>query len=261
MFNVKHMQRLALILLLLLFFVNLWASPQQQIDDTTNAISLPADSTSTENDSCIIDKIPPISILIDSARAHYPKISKQEKQIMIKVLNEKTVNQEWLKYISVFATTNYGIYDNFISVQDQTMTGSSINTGTSFRWSVGLAISGAPIYDAFYKPTSKKIKELEKLQEEDNLADVELELRKTVIEHYNNTLLSYNILVLSNKNVYSNYTAMVMAEEQFTNAEITITSLANIREMYYKSLMALEKSKTEFEINYLILQEICGFKF
>ncbi len=255
------MTKLTIIIILTLYFNIIHCAPQQILVDSSNTEILQNDSLSTEADTSIIAKIPSLSALIDSAIINYPKISRQEKQVMIKVLSEKTITQEWLKYISVFATTNYGIYDNFISVQDQSMTGSSINTGSSFRWSVGVALSGTPIYDAFYKPTNKKIKELEKLQEEDNLADLELDLRKTVIEQYKNTLLSYNILVLSNKNVYSNYTAMIMAEAQFTNAEITITSLANIREMYYKSLMALEKSKTEFEINYLILQEICGFKF
>ena len=212
-------------------------------------------------DSTVLDRIPPLNALIDSAYVHSPVLRRQDKQVLIRNLRENTVNQEWLKYINVFATTNYGVYDNFVSVQDQSVVGSTINTGNSFRWSVGVALSGAPFYDMFNKPTMKKIKRLEAEQEIDALEDLKLQLKQIVIQQYNQTILSYRMMIIANNNVYSNYTQLVMSEQKFNMGEIEVFTLANVREMYYKSLMAYEKNRYEFQSNYMILETICGIEF
>jgi len=226
--------------------------------DTIADVTFP---DSLKVDSTVLDKIPPLSALIDSAFANSPLLKRQDKQIVIRDLSEKTVNQEWLKYINLFATSNYGVYDNFVSVQDQSVVGSTINTGNSFRWSVGVAISGAPIYDIFNKPTTKKIKHLEKEQEIDTKEDLKLQLKQIVIQQYNQTLLSYQMMIIANNNVYSNFTQLVMSETKFNQGQLEIFTLANVREMYYKSLMTYEKNKFEFQSNYMILETICGIEF
>ena len=227
-------------------------------NDSIVAGSLP---DSLKVDSTVLDRIPPLNALIDSAYAHSPVLRRQDKQVLIRNLRENTVNQEWLKYINIFATSNYGVYDNFVSVQDQSVVGSTINTGNSFRWSVGVALSGAPFYDMFNKPTMKKIKRLEAEQEIDALEDLKLQLKQIVIQQYNQTILSYRMMIIANNNVYSNYTQLVMSEQKFNMGEIEVFTLANVREMYYKSLMAYEKNRYEFQSNYMILETICGIEF
>lgn len=216
---------------------------------------------SVKVDSTIMDKIPPLNVLIDSAISYSFLVKRQEKQIEIKRLRANAVTQEWLKYLNFFATTNYGVYDNFMSIQDQSVVGSTINTGTSFRWSVGITLSGSPIYDMFNKPTMKKIQNLEAEQEMDSRQDLILQINRLVIEQYNQTLMSYQILIISNQNVYSNYTQLIMSENKFYQGEMELFALANVREMYFKSLMTFEKSKYEFQMNYEILETICGFQF
>ena len=249
---------LFLILILLLLPLVIKAQNTSVNSDSTLTVVIP---DSIKADSTILDKIPPLQALIDSAYANSPLLRRQDKQVLIRDLRENTVNQEWLKYINVFATTNYGVYDNFVSVQDQSVVGSTINTGNSFRWSVGVAISGAPFYDMFNKPTMKKIKKLEKEQEIDSKEDLKLQLKQIVIQQYNKTLMSYNMMIIANKNVISNYTQLIMSEQKFNQGELVIFTLANVREMYYKSLMTYEKNKYEFQSNYMILETICGIKF
>lgn len=226
--------------------------------DTLSGVAFP---DSLKIDSTVLDKIPPLSSLIDSAYANSPLIKRQDKQINLRDLQEKTVNQEWLKYINIFGTSNYGVYDNFVSVQDQSVVGSTINTGNSFRWSVGVAISGAPFYDIINKPTMKKIKHLEMEQEIDTKEDIKLQLKQIVIQQYNQTLLSYQMMIIANNNVYSNFTQLEMSENKFNLGQLEIFTLANVREMYYKSLMTYEKNKYEFQSNYMILETICGIEF
>jgi len=249
---------LFLILILLLLPLVIKAQNTSVNSDSALTVVIP---DSIKTDSTILDKIPPLQALIDSAYANSPLLKRQDKQVLIRDLRENTVNQEWLKYINVFATTNYGVYDNFVSVQDQSVVGSTINTGNSFRWSVGVAISGAPFYDMFNKPTMKKIKKLEKEQEIDSKEDLKLQLKQIVIQQYNKTLMSYNMMIIANKNVISNYTQLIMSEQKFNQGELVIFTLANVREMYYKSLMTYEKNKYEFQSNYMILETICGIKF
>ncbi len=222
-------------------------------------LTLPPDSL--VRDSSVIDRIPPLNQLIDSAILHSGLMQRQIKQHDIKELERNTITQQWLKYINLFATTNYGVYDNFLSVQDQSVVGSTINTGTSFRWSVGLTVSGTPLYDFFNRPTVKKINALEAEQELDLKKDLELEIKKTVIEQLNKTLMLYRIMLIANENVYSNYTQLIMSERMFYQGEMELFDLANVREMYYKSLTAFEQNKYEFQMNYLILEAICGFQF
>lgn len=239
-------------------FLLLSGALEAQKQDSLYVASL---QDSARVDSTILDKIPPMQALIDSAIIHSPLLQKQKKQVLIRQLENSTIKQEWLKYINVFGTSNYGVYDNFSSIQDNTVIGSSINTGTSFRWSVGLTLSGAPLYDFFNKNTRSKIKTLEMQQEEDSYEDLKIQLTQLVIQQYNNTILSYQVMNISYKNVVSNYTQLEMSEQQFKLGELPIFSLANVREMYYKSKINLEKSKTDFQVNYLILQSICGINF
>ncbi|MBN2747796.1 MAG: TolC family protein [Bacteroidales bacterium] len=248
----------AFFILLILFFPHEGKSQIAVGNDSTNLTILP---DSLLPDSSIIDRIPPLNQLIDSAILHSGLMQRQIKQHDIKELERNTITQQWLKYINLFATTNYGVYDNFMSVQDQSVVGSSINTGTSFRWSVGVTVSGTPIYDFFNRPTVKKINELEAEQELDLKNDLALEIKKTVIQQLHKTLMIYRIMVIANENVYSNYTQLVMSERLFYQGEMELFDLANVREMYYKSLTAFEQNKYEFQMNYLILEAICGFQF
>lgn len=232
-----------------------------QSDLVSDSVLYTSYPDSVHVDSTIIDRIPPLKNLIDSAVMHSFLVHRQAKQIEIKELRSSAVTQEWLKYINVFATSNYGVYDNFMSVQDQSVIGSTINTGNSFRWSVGITLSGSPLYDFFNKPTLKKIQNLEAEQERESWEDIKLQIKKLVIEQYNQTLMSYKILIISIQNVYSNYTQLILSEQEFYQGNMEIFAMANVREMYYKSLMTYEKSKYEFEMNYMILEVICGFQF
>ena len=241
--NLKNIKVLAIgMLWILSVALPCFAGGQSTIAPDTLGVGAFPDSLRV--DSTVLDRIPPLNALIDSTYANSPLMRKQDKQVLIRSLQEKTVNQEWLKYINIFATSNYGVYDNFVSVQDQSVVGSSINTGNSFRWSVGLAISGAPFYDMLNKPTTKKIKHLEMGKEIDSKEDLKMRLKQLVIQQYNQTLMSYQMMIIANKNVYSNFTQLVMSEQKFNQGELQIFTLANVREMYYKSLMTYEKNKS-----------------
>jgi len=257
-FHYKMPFILGVILILLLQGISTEGKAINMLKDST--LLLPAPDT-LNIDSTIIDKIPPLQSLIDSALVNSYKLHRQIKEEEIKQLETTSITQEWLRYINIFATSNYGVYDNFMSVQDQTTIGSTLNTGNSFRWSVGVTISGTPLYDFFNRPTVKKIKKLEAEQELNTRQDMELEIRKTVIQQYNQTLMSYHIMLIAQENVYSNYAMLLLSEKLFANGELELAALTNIREMYYKSLMTAEQNKYEFNMNYLILQAICGFEF
>jgi len=111
------------------------------------------------------------------------------------------------------------------------------------------------------KPTTKKIKHLEMGKEIDSKEDLKMRLKQLVIQQYNQTLMSYQMMIIANKNVYSNFTQLVMSEQKFNQGELQIFTLANVREMYYKSLMTYEKNKYDFQSNYMILETICGIEF
>lgn len=238
------------------------AFAQQELEISQDSIKIIVGiQDSLVNDSNFLEKLPGLTTFIDSAIVHSPILKRQDAEILIKDLSRRTVNQEWLKYIGLYATTNYGVFDNFTADQSQQMTVNSITTGNAFRWSVGVTVNGAPIYDLLNKSTNNKIKRLEYQQEIYQKEDLTIQLRQLVIQQYNNLLLSYKMMKISNENLYSNYTQLLMIEQQFKEGEVSVSDLAGVREMYYKSEMAYESYKTAFFQNYLLMKEICGFQF
>lgn len=245
----------------MLFLLILASSSGLAQQDSITYKTLPISSDSILVDSAFFRHMPPLQALIDSAILHSPMIGRQNAQVMIRQLQQKEIRQEWLRYLGVYATSNYGVYDNFMNAESGSTVGSTITTGSAFRWSVGVTITGTPFYDMLNKPTKTKIKKLEAEQELESLETIKQELRILVIQQYNEVMLNYRLMLIANQNLQSNLTQLIMGEQQFKNGEIRLNDLANIKEMYYKSYINFETQKSTFMGSYLILQEIVGFDF
>lgn len=242
-----------------LFLFSLQTKAQQ--DTLVNDVNIVDQDSSIFNDSIFFETLPPLKTLVDSAIIHSPIIRRQDAQILIRELQRKEIRQEWLKYIGLYATSNYGVFDNFMNASTGTTQGSTISTGNAFRWSVGVNVTGAPFYDMINKPTATKIKRLEEEQEIENKETIKRDMKILVIQQYNDVVLNYKLLQIANENLSSNLTQLIMGENQFKNGESRLNDLANIKEMYYKALINYEKQKSEFMGSYMILQEIVGFEF
>lgn len=212
-------------------------------------------------DSVFFKTLPPLGALLDSAVNHDPNVNRQDYKIKETTFQQKETKQEWLKYFRLYANSNYGIYDNFVSANDGSIVASTITTGSAFRYSVGLSIGGAPLYEFFHNKTKIKILEMRKMQAVENKKEFERNIRLEVINQYNTLLSDYQLLKVRNANMLSNYTQMTLVEQQFLNGQTSLGELARFREIYYKSRVAYEKKKFEFINSYMILQELVGFKF
>ena len=87
------------------------------------------------------------------------------------------------------------------------------------------------------------------------------EARLETIRYYNSMIQAQSKMKISNQ--YQEYTRiqMLMADEQFRNKEIEIAEYARLKEIQIRGANDYEQFKSEFSMNYQLLQEMTGMKF
>ena len=91
--------------------------------------------------------------------------------------------------------------------------------------------------------------------------NVILQLRQTIITNYNQLIVNQKILKNANESVIAGAMNKEMGDKEFLNGQSTLYDLAYIMEMYRVAVYNYETSRNQFFNSYMILQELCGFKF
>lgn len=211
-----------------------------------------------EEVSQLINSLPPLHVLIDSAIVKSPFMKFQDAEIMKNQFKLKSVKNNWAKNIGFSGDVIYGTWD-YLSLDQNTGT-TNVNNQVETRYGTGIYIR-LPIYDAVNRNNEVAIAKIE-LQEAQILKEQrEHEIRKLVITQYNTVILNQRLVSVINKNKQSMAIQLQLVEKQFTNGQATIEELSNITDSYNSSLVNYEKAKSDLTISYLILQEIVGIKF
>ena len=88
-----------------------------------------------------------------------------------------------------------------------------------------------------------------------------VELRQQIITQYNQLSVNQKILKNANESVIAGAMNKEMGDKEFINGQNTLYDLAYIMEMYRVAIYNYETSRNAFYNSYMILQELCGFKF
>jgi outer membrane protein TolC len=207
-------------------------------------------------------RLPPLEDLIDSAIVHSPQIKYYDADIGAWRYRVKSVGRTWMRnfYIDGYiqsdwwdATTSnkyysQGTVDDIYSYQNSLRGLGSI----SFR---------IPMQDFWDRKNQMKTatKEIEKsMASKDNVI---LELRQKIITQFNQLIVNQKILKNANESVIAGAMNKEMGDKEFLNGQSTLYDLAYIMEMYRVAVYNYETSRNAFYNSYMILQELCGFKF
>jgi outer membrane protein TolC len=87
------------------------------------------------------------------------------------------------------------------------------------------------------------------------------ELRKIVIQQYNELILRQRLMKLAAKNLETIKINMELAEKEFLNGVIPLTEYTNISAGVANTEAGFENARTGFLNAYMILEEIVGMKF
>jgi outer membrane protein TolC len=254
MFSRQTMKRFRKITgILLLSLIGIGFSFSQQVKDTLFVFNPIVDD--------ITQRIPPLDDLIDSAIVHAPLLKSIDADIYINKYLVKTQRREWMSNLYLDAGIDFDFYDgltnNTTNLGDQN---SVLTTQDNTRYAIGASIR-MPMDDLWDR--RNRVKTATKLVERSmSERDYQiLELRKAVIEQYNQLIINQRILKIANDNQIFMALQMAMAEKDFINGQMTLYEMARLNEMNRKAVTDFETARVQFYDAYMILQEIVGIKF
>ncbi|MEI6883236.1 MAG: TolC family protein [Bacteroidota bacterium] len=209
----------------------------------------------------VIQRIPPLEDLIDSAIVHNPQIKKWEAESQAWRYRVKSASRLWMRNLYLDLYLESALWksntENSINQQETTFNYTSQNNFNS----MGYLEIKMPMFDLWDRKNQMKIatKEIEKAMASKD--EVVLALRQTIITNYNQLIVNQKILKNANESVIAGSMNKEMGDKEFLNGQTTLYELAYIMEMYRVAVYNYETSRNAFFNSYMILQELCGFRF
>ena len=207
----------------------------------------------------ITQRIPPLEDLIDSAIVHNPFLKYYDADISEWRYKVKSAARVWMRNFYFDASFQRDFW-NSSTWSDVSLPPTIINDQNSWRGLFGLRIV-LPMEDLWDRRNQIKTatKEIEKsMAQKDNQV---LQLRQQIITQYNQLIVNQKILKNANESVIAGAMNKEMGDKEFLNGQSTLYDLAYIMEMYRIAVYNYETSRNAFYNSYMILQELCGFKF
>jgi len=247
----------AFFLLIILLFTNLRSYAQVNTVQQQNRQQKFSPLTSN-----VEDVLPPLPVLLDSAVVHAAQVNYEELHAMRNRYEIKRARLEWTQYFGINLDGGWGnwLTDNVDNVHGQ-LNPLADNT-RSYRWNYAISYFVRFPLSSILKRNNEIMiskKEVEmSLALRDQRAN---EARLETIRYYNSMIQAQSKMKISNQ--YQEYTRiqMLMADEQFRNKEIEIAEYARLKEIQIRGANDYEQFKSEFSMNYQLLQEMTGMKF
>ncbi len=192
------------------------------------------------------DSIRPLSYYLESAVSNSPILKMHAAQVDQKKLELHLMKYAWMREIYVTADTKLGNYGNANPV-DQFNLG--YGTGAFVRFPLTAIVGNGD---------RKKIAKLDIEVSNYQRLNIEGELKKLVIDQYNEVLLKRNLIKIQVEAVDVSLVNYKIAEEEYMGGTINIDAFSRTSQIYFTQLSALEKTKSEYKISIELLAEICG---
>jgi outer membrane protein TolC len=192
------------------------------------------------------DSIRPLSYYLESAVSNSPILKMHAAQVDQKKLELHLMKYAWMREIYVTADTKLGNYGNANPV-DQFNLG--YGTGAFVRFPLTAIVGNGD---------RKKIAKLDIEVSNYQRLNIEGELKKLVINQYNEVLLKRNLIKIQVEAVDVSLVNYKIAEEEYMGGTINIDAFSRTSQIYFTQLSALEKTKSEYKISIELLAEICG---
>ncbi|MBI9062280.1 MAG: TolC family protein [Marinilabiliaceae bacterium] len=223
----------------------------------------PLMASPVEPDSMLV-QLPPVNILIEAAMAHSPLLQAKQKQVDIDQQEVTIRKRQWMDYLFVEGTANYGVYDQVL-LQDHSSENSSYNTGSLNRGEQSRYYGGVGIKLPFSSLTNRN-RELQKRslireRSELEMKEVQLQLKHMIIDAY------YHLQYLdeSMRTFYQIYQTLkigyLKAEKDLLNGRTDLNEFALLASTVGKAKDDYQKAKHNFYSHYHKLKDLTGIEF
>lgn len=208
----------------------------------------------------IIERLPPLSELIDSAIVHDPYVRFRDLQVVVNQCKLKAEQSYWLRNLGVQSDVRYGTFNNFSTNTAEGQNPDIFATQTSqMNWGIGAFIK-FPIIDIVNRKNLVTLAQTEIEQAESMSRLQKNEIRQLVIKQYNELVLKQNILKIKAKYLALINTNVMMIEKEFQNGVVAISEYTRVMGIYTSAESDFETARVEFLTAYMLLEEIVGFK-
>ncbi|MDP4292573.1 MAG: TolC family protein [Bacteroidota bacterium] len=208
----------------------------------------------------VVDVLPPLSVLLDSAVVHAPQVNYEQLHATRNKYEIRRAKLDWTQYFGIEVEGGWGEW--LFNDYNEFARPLGFNLTQSYRWDyAGVFYIRLPFWAIVKRKNEVMIgkKEVEMTMAlRDQRAT---EARQEVIRTYNAMIEAQNKMKISSE--YQEYTRiqMLMADQQFANKEIEVAEYARLKEIQTRGAYDFEQYKSEFSMNYQLLEEITGIKF
>ena len=209
----------------------------------------------------IIEKLQPLSALIDSAIVNDPYVRFRDLQVVVNQCKLKAEKSYWLRNLGVQSDVRYGTFNNFSTNTAEGQNPDIFATQTSqINWGIGAFIK-FPILDLLNRRNQVTLAKTEIEQAESMSRFQQNEVRQLVIKQYNELVLKQKILKIKAKYLALISANNLLVEKEFQNGVADLSEYTRISGIYFSAQTEFEVARIEFITAYMLLEEIVGFKF
>jgi outer membrane protein TolC len=209
----------------------------------------------------ISNSLPPLSMLIDSAIGQNATVQNKDLQILINTYNLKSKRNEWTRNVGIQSNTGYGnSYNYATSTSGSIDPVSSIANRSQTQYNASVYLN-MPFFTLVDRKNQIRIAKVEIEQSQTEALALRDQIRKDVMEFYNNLILYQRLFQIKVKNLETVKLNMQMIEKQFLNGVIPLTEYTKMLVEIARVESDFETTRMDFLSSYMILELITGMKF
>jgi outer membrane protein TolC len=209
----------------------------------------------------IMDKLPPLATLIDSAVAYNPEVKFSTLQVQVDRGNLTTAKSSWTENLGLQGNYTYGNF-NYLYNNAQ---GSGVAPNYAAQQSLSQYALGAyinlPFFDFINRHNQVKIAKTQVSQSQTLVQTRKMAVREKVITQYNAVVLQQRLLVIKSRYVETARINLQMAEKGFMNGTLSVDDYSRVSEISASTESDYETTKMDFMTAYMLLEETTGMRF
>lgn len=207
----------------------------------------------------VADKIPPLSVLIDSALANDPYIAFRDNQISANTDKLNSNRILWTRNFGLSTELRYGNFSYYSTNESSVQTAPIPIDRAETRYGIGAYIN-FPIYDYLNRKHIVSLAKTE-IEQARNMAEMQRkELTERVIRQYNTLIVSQRLLKVKTKSFETSQLSIEMAEKEFSNGVLPVVEYARVSEIHASLESEYESAKMDFKTAFMVLETLVGMK-
>jgi len=213
----------------------------------------------TEND--ISKKLPSLDSLMNLAVERSSKVKFYKSDETYWESQRVLQRTSWLRYITIDANYNYGIFDNLSNQQlaGDPQASQALFTTEQSRYSGGVSLK-LPLFALANKKTAKKATQAEIDKARYLRESFEDEVKEAVVLRYTQLLKAHRLFFVTGAMMDTYKVQSARAEKDFTNGIIDVSEYTRLQQMYNDAIRSYESQRSEFLLAYMYLESIIGIE-